>query len=334
MRFADFDPDALSAGERHRVYLEVGSHLDGQPLGVPLLCARSRQRGPTLVVLACVHGDEYEGMAAIHEVFRRLEPGRLRGTILAVPTLNLPAAAAVHRFSPIDHLNLARVFPGRPDGTVTERIAHYTDRHLIARADLLVDLHSAGSRYSMPTLCGYCTLGDAIGERSGAAARAFGAPVLWQHNEVPPGRTLSAAHERGIPSVYAETTGGTWLRAADVEVYVRGVFNLMRHLAILDGPLEPGPPPLVLEGSGNLDFAITAEVSGYLRNAVGLLDAVAKGDLLGTVHDPWGDAVQEIRAPQSGRVVMRRETPLLLVGEMAYALTGDKRPDHEDRSRG
>ena len=144
MRFADFDPDALSAGERHRIYLEVGSHLDGQPLGVPLLCAHGPAPGPTLVVLACVHGDEYEGMAAIHEVFRRLEPGRLRGTILAVPTLNLPAAAAVHRFSPIDHVNLARVFPGRPDGTVTERIAYYTDRHLISRADLLVDLHSAG----------------------------------------------------------------------------------------------------------------------------------------------------------------------------------------------
>ena len=124
------------------------------------------------MVLACVHGDEFEGVAAIHELFRRLEPERLRGTLLAVPMLNLPAAVAVHRFSPVDHLNLARTFPGRPDGTITERIAYHTDRHLIARADLLVDLHSAGSRYSMPTLCGYCTLGDDIGEsRPGRRAR-------------------------------------------------------------------------------------------------------------------------------------------------------------------
>jgi len=323
MRFSDFAPEALAAGERHRIYLELGSHLDGQPFGVPVLCARGGP-GPTLVVLACVHGDEYEGVAAVHEVFRRLEPQRLDGTILAVPMLNLPAAAAVHRYSPIDHLNLARVFPGRSDGTVTERIAYYTDQQLIARADLLVDLHSAGARYSMPTLCGYCATGDAVGERSGAAARAFGAPVVWRHSEVPPGRTLSAAHERRIPSIYAETTGGAWLRRADIDVYVRGVFNLMRHLGMLDGPVEPGPPPLLLEGSGNLDFAINTNVSGYLRNAVELLGVVAQGDLLGIVHDIWGDPLEEIRASRRGRVVMRRETPMVLTGEMVYVLTGEK----------
>jgi predicted deacylase len=324
MRFAEFDPGTLSQGFCHRLYLELGTSLDGQPFGVPLLAARGVS-GPTLVVLACVHGDEFEGMAAIHEVFRRLEPERLRGTLLAVPTLNLPAAAAVHRFSPVDHLNLARTFPGRPDGTVTERIAYHTDRHLIARADLLVDLHSAGSRYSMPTLCGYCTLGDDVGERARAAAHAFGAPVVWQHDEVPPGRTLSAAHARGIPSVYAETTGGTWLRAADVAVYVRGLFNLLRHLGMLEGAPEPTGCSILLRGGGDLDFAIPADTSGYLLSAVELLDVVESGDLLGTVYDVYGAPVQEIRAPHGGQVVMRRETPVIFIGELAYALTSAER---------
>jgi N2-acetyl-L-2,4-diaminobutanoate deacetylase len=324
MRFADFDPGTLSQGLCHRLYLELGTGLDGQPFGVPLLAARGID-GPTLVVLACVHGDEFEGVAAIHELFRRLEPERLRGTLFAVPMLNLPAAAAMHRFSPIDHLNLARIFPGRPDGTITERIAYHTDRHLIARADLLVDLHSAGSRYSMPTLCGYCTLGDDVGERARAAAHAFGAPVVWQHDEVPPGRTLSAAHARGIPSVYAETTGGTWLRAADVAVYVRGLFNLLRHLGMLEGAPERVCDPILLRGGGNLDFAIPADAAGYLLSAVELLDVVDSGDILGTVHDVYGSPVQEIRAPHGGKVVMRRETPMIFIGEMAYALTSAER---------
>ena len=324
MRFVDFDPGTLAQGVCHRLCLELGPGLDGQAFGVPLLAVRG-SAGPTLVVLACVHGDEFEGVAAIHELFRRLEPQRLRGTLLVVPMLNLPAAAVVHRFSPVDHLNLARTFPGRPDGTITERIAYYTDRHLIARADLLVDLHSAGSRYSMPTLCGYCTLDDDVGNRARAAAHAFGAPVVWQHNEVPPGRTLSAAHARGIPSLYAETTGGTWLRPADVAIYVRGLFNLLRHLGMIDGSPELAGDPILLRGGGNLDLAITADVSGFLRSAVELLDTVEPGDLLGTVYDVYGSPVQEIRAPHGGRLVMRRETPVIFIGDMIYALTSEER---------
>ena len=84
MRFVDFDPGTLAQGLCHRLYLELGPSLDGQPFGVPLLAVRGGS-GPTLVVLAGVHGDEFEGVAAIHELFRRLEPERLRGTLLGRP---------------------------------------------------------------------------------------------------------------------------------------------------------------------------------------------------------------------------------------------------------
>jgi predicted deacylase len=164
-----------------------------------------------------------------------------------------------------------------------------------------------------------------VGNRARAAALAFGAPVVWQHDEVPPGRTLSAAHARGIPSIYAETTGGTWLRAADIAIYVRGLFNLLRHLGMLEGSPEPGGDPILLRGGGNLDFGIATDASGYLRSAVELLDAVKPGDLLGTVYDVYGSPVQEIRTPHGGKVVMRRETPVVFIGDMVYALTSEER---------
>ena len=94
---------------------------------------------------------------------------------------------------------------------------------------------------------------------------------------------------------------------------------------MLEGTPELTGQPILLRGGGNLDLAITADVSGYLRSAVELLDEVESGDTLGTVYDVYGSPVQEIRAPHAGKVVMRRETPVIFIGEMVYALTSAER---------
>ena len=100
--------------------------------------------GPTLLVLGAVHGDEYEGVEAIPAVFRRVAPDVLRGALLMVPICNVPAYESVLRSSPIDGLNLARVFPGDSNGTITQRIAYWITQKLIKPADLVIDLHSGG----------------------------------------------------------------------------------------------------------------------------------------------------------------------------------------------
>ena len=151
-----------------------------------------RRRGPTLLVLGGVHGDEYEGPHAVRTVFRELAADQLRGTFIGVPVTNVPAFEAGTRGSPLDGLNLARVFPGSRTGTPTERIA-YQVGCLIGRCDQLIDLHSSGTHAAMPTLAGYYANDSEVGWRSRAAAFAFGAPVVWGHPTVAPG----AHGERG-----------------------------------------------------------------------------------------------------------------------------------------
>jgi N-alpha-acetyl-L-2,4-diaminobutyrate deacetylase len=110
-------------------------------------------RGPTILVTGGVHGDEYEGPVTLSKLSRRLKPGMVRGRIVLVPALNLPAALAGTRLSPVDGLNLNRVFPGDPNGPITSMIAHYVSTVLIPMADIVVDLHSGGKSLEyLPTI--------------------------------------------------------------------------------------------------------------------------------------------------------------------------------------
>src|SRR4051794_22096288 len=112
MRIQDFHANLLTRGAKHTLELDVALMPDGNPLRLTLLAVTGAEAGPTVVVLAGVHGDEYEGMLVIPEVFRRLDPTQMRGTVLMIPVCNVPAYLGALRSSPIDNLNMARVFPG------------------------------------------------------------------------------------------------------------------------------------------------------------------------------------------------------------------------------
>src|SRR5262245_10996737 len=172
-----FNLSRLRPGSRGSFGLPVMRLPDGNDLWLPVVAAAGSQDGPTLAVLAGVHGDEYEGIRAIPEVFRSVELAELRGRLVMVPVCNVPAFRTATRISPIDGLNLARVFPGDPHGTVTQRIAHVLTEHVIGPASLLVDLHSAGIAYTMPTLVGYPYADTPHARASRAAALAFGCEI-------------------------------------------------------------------------------------------------------------------------------------------------------------
>ncbi len=311
--------------EPMRQRLPVMTLPDGSELALPLLERAGAQPGPTLALLAGVHGDEYEGVQAIHEVMRTLDPARLIGTILAVPVCNVPAYLAATRCSPLDGANLARVFPGDPYGTATERIAHVVTEHVIKRADFLLDLHSAGIAYSMPTLVGYAHEETALGWTAREAALAFGAPVVWGHPPDPTatGRTVSTAQALGVPWLYTEAPGAGRVQPSDLACFTRGIRNLLHFLEMLPGDPEPGPGPLHLLGGGNLDRTPRAGVSGYFVSDVDLLAQVQVGQRLGRILDPWGDTVEEIIASRAGRVVMLRGLPRVFAGDGICLITGE-----------
>ena len=288
---------------------------------LPLLAAHGSAVGPCLVVLGGVHGDEYEGPRAIWDLFARLDPTALTGTLIAVPVCNPPAQAASKRCSPLDGLNLARVFPGNPAGTVTQRIAHVLESTVLARADFLIDLHSSGTEIEMPLLVGYRAGDTSAARASRAAAERFGVPTLWGHSRVAPGRSLSGSDARGVPWLYTECPGGGWLHPEVADLYARGVENVMRYLGMLPGDAPLVQPTHELEGEGNVDLSQTADRAGIVWHEASLLERVSVGQRLGTIRDGLGDvvtaAVKEA-APDSnvkkGKVVrcvivrMRKET--------------------------
>lgn len=313
MHPSEFHPDRFPRGEIQRLLLEFGT------LELPMLLARGADDGPTLGITAGVHGDEYEGIRAIFDLFARLDPRTMRGEVIAIPIANGPAFWNGTRVSPLDQGNLARVFPGSPDGSPTEAIAYWLDQTLLAHSDFYIDLHSAGTGFEMPLLVGYWSEDS----RAVAAAEAFGAPILWAHPTIPDGRTVSAAKARGIPFLYTEMRGAGRIHPDDLNCLHTGLDNLLRHLGMLPGLPKPSGPARRLIGDGNIDASILAELRGFLIPRVELLERVEQGRLLGEVVDTLGRTIQEIHAPTSGVVALVHAKPLVQSGEPLFLITQD-----------
>ena len=319
--FDTFDPESVPRGSKRVDYLDVTTLTGGDTLRLAVIVARGARPGPTIAVLGGVHGDEYEGPHAVRGVFDSIDPSDMSGAFIGVPQTNVPAFAAGTRTSPIDGINLARIFPGSKSGTPTERIAHYVAKRIIGGADFLIDLHSSGTRSSMPTLVGYDAREGEVGPKSREAAFTFGAPVVWGHPEVSPGRSVSYAAERGIPWLYTESPGGGWLHPDTAALYARGVANVMKHLGILPGAIEKEEPTHHLHGSGDVDESLSTNAAGYLVSEVKILDRVHKGHLLGRVFGLAGELADEVRADSDGVVVYMRMTPSVMAGDPVYLVT-------------
>jgi len=308
-RFADF-----SGAGKHSIFLEISPAGSGEQIGIPLLVANGLKPGKTLVAFAAVHGDELEGVQAIQDVFRQLETDAMSGRFIAVPVANLPAFRAVQRTSPIDSLNLARTFPGRKDGSVTERLAYYLGELIIPQADLFIDLHSAAASL-MPTMAGYDASGTEASKASKDAAFRTGMPVVWGHADVGPGRTLYAAIERGIPWLYVESPSGRRVSNVELPNYVDALLNLLGHLKVIDRDAPVRVPKLHLFGSGDIDRTQSVNVGGFFVQRVNLLDRVEKGRLVGEVRDLFGEVLEEVRTLSSGIVAVLRSDPLVNPGD-------------------
>lgn len=281
-----------------------------------------RTPGPVVGILGGVHGDELEGVLAGRRIGRILDPAELRGTVRIAAPAHPVAWEAVSRTSPVDGLNLARVFPGDADGRPTEKVAAFLTARVIAGADLLVDLHSGGQGFDMALLVGYHAGAGQVCTRSAAAAAAFGAPFLWEHLEESPGRSLSAAAALDVPSVYVEGHGGGQVHREDLDGYVEGVLRVLHSLGMIDPARQirrdgatAAATSVVVRGDGDTDGGVKAVVDGYLVAAAAVGDHVTAGAVLGEVVDGNGETVALVRSPQDGFVMLLRRRSRIAVGD-------------------
>ena len=143
----DFDASGKQSG-----FLRLPHSVHRSAYGwIPIpITAINNGVGPTLLMMAGNHGDEYEGQIAISQLARELETADIRGRLILLPMVNAPAAQAGVRTSPIDDGNLNRLYPGDASGSPTEMIAHYVEDVLMPLVDYSVDLHSGGSSLFYP----------------------------------------------------------------------------------------------------------------------------------------------------------------------------------------
>ena len=278
---------------------------------MPLALERftSTAPGPHVLITGGVHGDEFEPMAAVRRLiarFREFPP--VRGSVSLVPVVNEPAFRRGGRVAE-DGLDLARTCPGRPDGSVTERIAHELSG-LIRAANYYIDLHTGGTRLHVLPLVGYTLHPDsAVLAAQRRMARVFGLPIIWGTDPNLEGRSLSVARDAKVPAIYAEYHGGGGCDPAGVEAYVAGCLRVLADVGVVDSaPALEGPSPIVVEdsrpGSGHMQVNHPSPCEGFFESAVVLGQRVHEGELLGTVTDLLGQRVESIRASYEGLVIV------------------------------
>lgn len=286
------------------------------------ICVVANGEGPTALLTGANHGDEYEGPAALFELARTLDPTRISGRVIIVPALNYPAFRAGTRTSPIDKGNLNRSFPGRPDGSVTEKIADYVTRHLVPLADLVLDFHSGGRTLDFLPYAAAHELPDKTQEAlCFAAVAAFSAPYSMKMLEIDAvGMLDTTVEELGKVFVTTELGGAGTASARSIGIARRGAANLLKHAGILAGEPESGPTRWLDMPSS--DCFVFAEDDGLIAFARDLGDEVRIGDVIARLYPVGrtGLAPTEYRAAMDGVLAARHVPGLIKSGDCLSVL--------------
>ncbi len=296
-------------GQRATVDLPVALLHTHTPMTMPVHVVNGKRSGPRLFVSAAVHGDEINGVEIIRRLLKRADLRKIRGTLIAVPIVNVFGFVQHSRYLP-DRRDLNRSFPGSERGSLAARLADLFTRQIVSRCTHGIDLHTAAiHRTNLPQV--RIDLNDAESLR---LARAFNAPVIV-NADLREGSLREAAVAKKIPALLYEA--GEALRFDEVAIRagLRGVVNVMRELAMLPRTKRPVRRSSVLAKS---TVWIRASESGILRGLASLGDRVEVGDVLGIVSDPFGERDTEIRASKRGIVIGRSLIPLVNEGEALF----------------
>ena len=278
---------------------------------VPVVCLRHGD-GPTALLMAGNHGDEYEGQVALMHLARTLRAEDVRGRLILLPAVNFPAANAGRRTSPLDGGNLNRSFPGDPDGGPTVAIAHYVDSVLLPMADYAADLHSGGSSL-VYTPCALGNLFEGETERNAKVLellRVFGAPVSYVAKK-PMGadRAFGAsAMRRGVVAIGTEAGGGGTVLPVALRIAQSGLHRVLRHLGMVPGlEVEASTGTRIVEVGGS-DYFVYSTERGLVEPLVAPGDEVFAGQAAARIHfpdTPWRDA-ETVHFERSGLVLCKR----------------------------
>lgn len=294
---------------------------EGPEISVPVAEVIGRADGPTLLVVAGVHGSEYVGIDAVRRLFAQTDPATLRGRLVTVPCFGLPAfyGLSAHT-SPVDGVDPGRAFPGDPEGSFTHRAAHLVWESLAKTADAVIDVHGGDLEehlveYSQVTL----TEDPGVDEAGEQLARALGFPLFVRAPARAPSDGVSlfvAAAQHGIPGVLAEAGSHGELDTTLAEEYHQALRGALVHLGMVDGELPGTRDPQLLHRFEG----VRAPVDGFWVPSVRKGETVHAGQPIGAMEDIFGERLQEVSSHEAGVVLGVISTPARQEGSMLIGL--------------
>ena len=312
----DFEKDGVQHG-----FLQVPHSRNDSAWGsimIPITVGKNSD-GPTAIITGANHGEEYEGPVAINDLCHRLDASKLRGRVILSPAMNYPAFQAATRVSPIDSLNMNRVFPGLARGSITQQIADYFSTVLLPMSDYVLDIHSGGKTLEFLPFAAYHQLDDKEQEaRCAAATKAFAAPYHLRLIEIDAGTMYDTqAEAMGKVFVSTELGGGGTTSTHTIDVAKRGLHNFLVHAGILDeAPKAPSQAPLELDMQQDNAY-VFSQHNGLFEPCVDLGDPVQKGHLIARIYsyERSGTTPVEYHAESDGIILGRHFPSLIKIGD-------------------
>jgi predicted deacylase len=299
----------VRAGSTKEVELPITRMVTGGDVSLPVQVVHGREPGPTVWVSAAIHGDEVLGVEVIRQVLAAVSPKAMRGTLLAVPVVNVLGFMSGSRYLP-DRRDLNRSFPGSARGSLASRIAHLFMTEVVAKCEVGIDLHTAADRRAnLPQI-----RGDLEDPRTRELAGAFGAPVML-HARLRDGSLRQAARDVGATVLLYEAGEAMRFDPEPISVGVLGVRRVLAALDMVDPPeadVADAPVPSAVSHSSGW---VRARGTGILHLEVQLGEYVEAGRRLGGLSDTFGRRVRLVHADRSGIVIGLTRAPMVHAGD-------------------
>ncbi len=298
-------------GEKTFGYLETVASRSGMRLDIPVHLVAGAQPGPTLMLQGAIHGAEIIGSIAILNLMEKLDPGEMRGNVIAVPVVNRAGFELGERGSRVDAKDISRLFPGKADGSISDQTAYIYFKETIAQSDVMIDFH-AGARTAYERYVLFSAEDDPDNPTNLELIRrklvvAFG---LDQAAFFPPGTfgantAKKAIEDANCCQITLEFGGGTgWYKNGEDNVRdaERGIWNILKVMDMLDGELESDGPLCTVYNAGVVIWK--PAVDGLFIRDRKFKDELKVGDVYGRLVDPYtGDLLAEMPTPKDGIVI-------------------------------
>jgi len=313
---------AAAPGQKAYGTIEVPAGVDAA-LSIPVVVANGAKKGPVLALVSGAHGTEYASIIALERVIQRIDPASLTGTVIIVPLINIPSfEKKVPHVNPTDNKSMNRFYPGKLDGTQTERALYFMTKEVVDKCDYLIDLHGGDLDESLrPYSYWVITGNNRLDTASKGMVLAFGIDTIIISKDRPTDINASryldnTASLRGKPAIAVEAGYAGTTDSDDVELLANGCFNVMKNIGILPGPVAAVENPVWLDPV----LTVTSDATGIFYPAVKRGMYVSKGAKIGTITDYLGRRLSEPRAAAAGIVTFVRAVPSMTKGETVASI--------------